>query len=94
LKFEPYRAQSSAYVVDTLQTVLHFYFNSGNFADCVVQTVNQGGDADTTGAMAAMLAGASYGLDAIPKKWLSRLDPKVSAEIRAQVPQLLAIAAG
>jgi ADP-ribosyl-[dinitrogen reductase] hydrolase len=93
LKFEPYRAQSSAYVVDTLQTVLHFYFTTTNFTDCVVQTVNQGGDADTTGAMAAMLAGASYGMAAIPQKWLSRLDPKVTAEIRTQVPQLLAIAA-
>ena len=39
-----------------------------------------------------MLAGATYGLDAIPKKWLARLDRKVTAEIRAQVPQLLAIA--
>jgi ADP-ribosyl-[dinitrogen reductase] hydrolase len=93
LKFEPYRAQSSAYVVDTLQTVLHFYFNTTTFVDCVVQTVNQGGDADTTGALAAMLAGASYGMAAIPQKWLSRLDPKVTAEIRAQLPQLLAIAA-
>lgn len=93
LKFEPYRGQSSAYVVDTLQTVLHFYFNTDNFADCVVQTVNQGGDADTTGAMAAMLAGANYGLAAIPKKWLAKLDAKVADEIRAQVPRLLAIAA-
>jgi ADP-ribosyl-[dinitrogen reductase] hydrolase len=92
LKFEPFRGQSSAYVVDTLQTVLHFYFGTANFTDCVVQTVNQGGDADTTGAMAAMLAGASYGVEAIPKKWLARLDPKVTAEIRAQLPQLLAIA--
>jgi ADP-ribosyl-[dinitrogen reductase] hydrolase len=91
--FDPYRGQCSAYVVDTLQTVLHFYFNTESFGDCVVQTVNQGGDADTTGALAAMLAGATYGIDAIPKPWLGRLDRNVAAQIRSQVPDLLALAA-
>lgn len=91
-RFVPYPGLSSAYVVDTMQTVLHFYFGTESFADCIIQTVNQGGDADTTGALAAMLAGASYGLTAIPAAWLAKLDRKVAAEIRAQVPMLLAIA--
>ena len=90
--FEPYRGQSSAYVVDTLQTVLHFYFNTDSFAGCVTETVNQGGDADTTGALAAMLAGATYGLASIPAQWLSTLDRTIAAEIRAQAPKLLAMA--
>ena len=91
--FDPYRGQSSGYVVDTVATVLHFYFTTDTFSDCVVATVNQGGDADTTGALAAMLAGATYGLAAVPKRWLDRLDTAVVAEIRRQVPDLLAIAA-
>jgi ADP-ribosyl-[dinitrogen reductase] hydrolase len=90
--FEPYRNQSSAYVVDTIQTVLHFYFTTGSFADCVIQVVNQGGDADTTGALAGMLAGATYGLSAIPERWLSKLDRTVAGEIHELVPKLLAIA--
>jgi ADP-ribosyl-[dinitrogen reductase] hydrolase len=89
--FAPYRSQSTAYVVDTLQTVLHFFFTTNSFAECVVRTVNQGGDADTTGALAAMLAGARYGSAAIPPNWLRRLDRNVAAEIRSQVPALLAI---
>ncbi len=93
-RFAPYRGQSSAYVVDTMQTVLHFYFNTDSFSDCVIQAVNQGGDADTIGALAAMLTGATYGLAAIPKKWLDRLDRTIVAEVRQQVPDLLAIAAG
>jgi ADP-ribosyl-[dinitrogen reductase] hydrolase len=93
-RFAPYRGQSSAYVVDTMHTVLHFYFTTESFSDCVIQTVNQGGDADTTGALAAMLAGATYGLAEVPKKWLGKLDRTVAAEIRQQVPDLLAIAAG
>ncbi|MEZ5786804.1 MAG: ADP-ribosyl-[dinitrogen reductase] hydrolase [Xanthobacteraceae bacterium] len=91
-RFEPYRGLTSAYVVDTMQTVLHHYFRTDSFADCVTATVNQGGDADTTGALAAMLAGATYGKAAIPTAWLRRLDHRVGAAILAQVPRLLLIA--
>jgi ADP-ribosyl-[dinitrogen reductase] hydrolase len=93
-RFEPYRGISSAYVVDTVQTVLHYFFAAGSFVSCVVETVNQGGDADTTGALAGMLAGAAYGVQDIPPRWLSRLDPAVSAEIRGQVEGLLARSTG
>jgi ADP-ribosyl-[dinitrogen reductase] hydrolase len=92
--FTPYRGQASAYVVDTMQTVLHYYFATASFADCVIATVNQGDDADTTGALAAMLAGATFGTAAIPKRWLDRLDRNVVAAIRDQVPKLLALARG
>lgn len=89
--FATYRGQSSAYVVDTVQTVFHTLFGTESFEDCVVKTVNLGGDADTTGAIAGMLAGARFGLDAIPKRWLRALDRDVVAEIRALTPRLLAL---
>ncbi len=92
-EFDVYRGKCSAYVVETMQTVLHFYFRTQSFGECLIETVNQGGDADTTGALVGMLAGATYGLSAIPKDWLARLDRKVAAEIRLQVPQLLALSA-
>ncbi|MGO9684680.1 MAG: ADP-ribosyl-[dinitrogen reductase] hydrolase [Beijerinckiaceae bacterium] len=91
--FEPYRGRCSGYVVHTLQTVLHYYFVTDSFADFVIQTVNQGGDADTTGALAGKLAGATYGSKASPAEWLNRLDRSVVAEIHAQVPQLLRLSA-
>jgi ADP-ribosyl-[dinitrogen reductase] hydrolase len=91
-RFEPFRGQSSAYIVDTMQTVLHKYFITDSFRDCVLQTVNLGGDADTTGAIAGMLAGATYGVQEIPSAWLGKLDKAVAEEIRQQVPQLLAVA--
>lgn len=93
-RFRPYRGHSSAYVVDTMQTVLHHYLDSAGFEDCLIRTVNQGGDADTTGAIAGMLAGATWGLDAIPGRWREALDPAVEAAIRDQVPRLLALAEG
>jgi len=91
-RFSPYRGVATAYVVDTIRTVLHFYFATDSFRSCLVAVVNQGGDADTTGAIAGMLAGATYGLAQLPRAWLRKLDAKVSAEIRAQTPVLLAIA--
>lgn len=91
-RFEPFRGQSSAYVVDTVQTVFHFYFVTDSFKTCVIETVNQGGDADTTGALAAMLAGATYGQSDIPAAWLGKLDRKIAEEARTQVRGLLALA--
>ncbi|MFT0876345.1 ADP-ribosyl-[dinitrogen reductase] hydrolase [Rhodopseudomonas sp. G2_2311] len=91
--FTPYRGPATAYVVDTLRTVLHYYFATGSLADCLIATVNQGDDADTTGALAGMLAGATYGLAAIPKRWLDRLDRETVTAIRGQVPKLLELAA-
>lgn len=90
-RFDPYPGRASGYVVDTLQTVFHGFFSTDNFEDCVVKVVNLGEDADTNGALVGALAGAHYGLDAIPKHWLDKLEPKVAAEIESQVDGLLAL---
>jgi ADP-ribosyl-[dinitrogen reductase] hydrolase len=87
--YAPYPGKASAYIVDTVQTVLHYFFNNHSFADCLIATVNQGGDADTTGALVGMLAGAKYGLDQIPEGWLQQLDQQVVSEIRWQTCELL-----
>lgn len=87
-RFDPYHGEASAYVVHTLQTVFHHFFVSSNFEECLVRTVNQGGDADTTGAIAGMIAGAFYGTSAIPGKWLGRLDETVRQEVEAHAVRL------
>jgi ADP-ribosylglycohydrolase len=38
-----------------------------------LRAVNLGDDADTTGAIYGQLAGAFYGVNAIPKDWMERL---------------------
>jgi ADP-ribosyl-[dinitrogen reductase] hydrolase len=80
-RFDPYPGLASGYVVDTLQTVLHHFFRSRSFEECVVNTANQGGDADTTAAIAGGLAGAYYGPAEIPSRWLKKLDRRLSAEL-------------
>ncbi|WP_448189584.1 ADP-ribosyl-[dinitrogen reductase] hydrolase [Azospirillum sp. sgz301742] len=89
-KFQPYRGLSTAFIVDTVQTVLHYYFQTDTVESCIVETVNQGGDADTTGAIAGMLAGATYGVEQIPSRWLKKLDLAVQEEIGRQTDALLA----
>jgi ADP-ribosyl-[dinitrogen reductase] hydrolase len=76
-RFNNYRGNATAYVVDTLQTVFHYLFTTADFEECLTSVVNQGGDADTTGAIAGMIAGAFYGPEAIPQAWLKKLDPQV-----------------
>jgi len=85
------KLHSSAYVVDTVKVVLHCLFATLSFEECLIRTVNLGGDADTTGAIAGMIAGALYGAGELPKVWLSRVERKIVQEIREQVPALLAL---
>jgi len=87
--YTPYPGKASGYIVDTVQTVLHYFFNSDDFESCLIATVNQGDDADTTGALAGMLAGALYGVGQIPAHWLETLNPQVAAQIRRQTVELL-----
>jgi ADP-ribosyl-[dinitrogen reductase] hydrolase len=75
-KFRAVRQQHnpSGYVADTMKAVFQGFFDTDNFRDCLIDVVNRGGDADTTGAIAGMLAGAVYGLEGIPPAWLRGLD--------------------
>lgn len=79
--FDGSTVHSSAYVVDTVRTVLKTLFSTDNFEDCVVGVVNFGGDADTAGAIVGAIAGAYYGLGQIPPRWLRRLDSAVRSEV-------------
>lgn len=91
LRFDHWDGRSSGYVVETLTTVLHFLFSTRSFEECVVQVVNQGGDADTTGAIAGAIAGAYYGPDEIPGRWLKKLDKALVAEIGALSQRLVGL---
>lgn len=93
-RFTPYPGRAGGFIVDTVQTVLHHFFSTDSFEACVIETVNRGEDADTTGALAGMLAGAFYGLGAIPERWLDRLDPERVLSIREQTRGLLALRPG
>lgn len=88
-RFNNYKGNASPYVVDTLQTVFHYLFSTASFEECLIGVVNQGGDADTTGAIAGMIAGAFYGLDEIPGRWLKKLNKDVREEVEGQAVRLV-----
>jgi len=90
--YSPYSGKASGYIVDTVQTVLHYFFSTDSFESCLIATVNQGGDADTTGALAGMLAGAKYGAQQIPERWLNELDERIVTQIRQQTSDLVRLA--
>jgi len=69
----PSEISSSGYVIHTLEASLWSVLTTPTFADAVLTAVNLGEDTDTTGCVAGGLAGAAYGLLAIPADWLEML---------------------
>jgi len=47
--------------------------NASSFEEGLIQIVNEGGDADTNGAVAGALLGAKYGFSAIPPRFVTGL---------------------
>ncbi len=64
---------STGWVRHTLESAVWGLLTTRTFEDAVVNVVNLGNDADTAGAVVGALAGAAYGLDAIPQRWRSAL---------------------
>jgi ADP-ribosyl-[dinitrogen reductase] hydrolase len=86
------RENPSGYVVETMQAVFQAFFSTDNWRDCLVDVVNRGGDADTTGAISGMLAGALYGLDGLPRGWRAELEQDSRQACKAQAQALLELA--
>jgi ADP-ribosyl-[dinitrogen reductase] hydrolase len=68
-RHQPPFIQGSGYVVKSLEAALWAFYNSNTFAEGCRMAVNLGDDADTTGAVYGQLAGAFYGVAAIPDSW-------------------------
>ena len=83
----------SGYVAHTLQAVFQSFFDTDDFSACLIDVVNRGGDADTTGAIAGMLAGAVYGLAGIPGIWVKKLDLEIRHSCTTQAKALMELAA-
>jgi ADP-ribosyl-[dinitrogen reductase] hydrolase len=85
------QSNPSGYVPDTMRAVFQAFFDTDTFEDCLTDVVNRGGDADTTGAIAGMLAGAVYGLKGIPRPWLDALVPATRQACEMQAKALIAL---
>ena len=73
LRKEPPQIRGSGYVVESLEAALWAFGKSTSFEHGALLAVNLGRDADTTGAVYGQIAGAYYGVEAIPERWRLKL---------------------
>ena len=72
-KKEPPEIRGSGYVVRSLEAALWAFARTDTFREGCLAAVNLADDADTTGGIYGQLAGAFYGIGAIPDEWRNTL---------------------
>jgi ADP-ribosyl-[dinitrogen reductase] hydrolase len=72
--FERYRPEPSLDAVLCSHAALSCFMNARTFENAVLSAINLGGDADTVGACCGALAGAYWGIDAVPERWTTVLE--------------------
>lgn len=61
---------NSGYLVTTLQAGLYHGLTADTAEEAIINAVMIGGDTDTLGAVTGAVAGARFGRDALPDRWL------------------------
>ena len=59
---------------EALAISVYCVLKADSLEEALVMAVNHDGDSDSTGAIAGNLAGAMYGVQTVPAKWLSSLE--------------------
>ena len=86
---QPPEIRGTGYIIDALEAALWALASHDTFEQGVLAAVNLGDDADTTAAIYGQLAGAIYGVEAIPERWLEKL--VMGTEITQMADDLLAL---
>lgn len=68
--------EPSGYIRNTFNNSL-YWAGKPSFEEAIIGAVNDGGDSDTIAAITGSIAGARFGYDAIPQKWIDQLDSEV-----------------
>ncbi len=76
--------ESSGYVLHSLEASLWCVATTSNFEDAILKAISLGEDTDTTAAITGQLAGAFYGVAAIPQRWLDKLVDREMIRRKAQ----------
>ena len=90
-RFSPTRAREhpdyiGSYAMDALSMALHCVWSTSSFKEAVLKCANLCGDSDTTAAITGQIAGAIYGVKAIPVEWIDTVlqwDPRGHIALRA-----------
>jgi len=82
--------RAGGFVIETVQAALWSLLTASTAEEAIILSVNLGNDADTTGAVAGALAGAHWGMAALPDAWTAILEPRDL--LIAHADRLLALA--
>lgn len=63
----------TGYVVDSLMAAVYSILGGKTFEDTILTAINLGYDTDTNAAITGALAGAFYGIESIPERWLNAM---------------------
>ncbi|MFP8958593.1 ADP-ribosylglycohydrolase family protein [Natrialbaceae archaeon A-CW3] len=66
--------------VKTLRAAFYQALEADYLEEAIVRAVNEGGDADTIGAVTGAVAGARFGASELPERWLSSLEHRTELE--------------
>ena len=74
-KYSPTRSERQpgyigSYAMDGMAMALHIIYYTNNFEEAIIKVVNLRGDSDSVGSVVGQLAGAFYGIENIPPKWV------------------------
>lgn len=64
---------SIGYTLRTLSAALWCYWHAKSFEEGLLAVVNEGGDADTNGAISCAILGTKFGLSSIPEHYIANL---------------------
>lgn len=73
--------EPTGHVLNTLNNALYWAQHTDSLEQAIIKAVNHGGDADTIAAITGSLAGALYGYEAIPQRWIDQLSSDVKADL-------------
>jgi ADP-ribosyl-[dinitrogen reductase] hydrolase len=64
------KVPNSGWCVDSLNAAMWAFNTTNTFEEGMIAAVNLGGDSDSIGAVYGQIAGAYYGFDTIPERWV------------------------
>jgi len=80
----PCKSATQGFAPACIPTCFYLLLTTRCFEEALIEVVNLGGDADTTGAILGAMAGVHEGPEAIPDRWLAGLINRDGIEQRAE----------
>lgn len=88
IRGEVFKTGDMGYVFNTFSIALNSFLEAERFEETVLKAIYAGGDTDTQATVAGAFAGAFYGIDAVPLRWKSKLNPFSAVEIEEKAEKL------